>query len=464
MAPNPNTNDYKQTWEDMYQITHYKVPAYKAIADESIKSSLEKGVTYHRTFDSDFVVENMGGDGGYNNQAWVDSDETITINYVKDVSFFISKLNKFQANLPLQTRKARKAMNGLFLQMDSDVFGVAYQGAGSVVDDSVVTPGGTPGNGVSINVGNIMAVAAAAEQALALQNVVYDPAAQFSGDFRIDKNSDMPVAIISAQFYNILTQYLGGKTTVLGDNVSNSGYIGKYFGFNLYRSNNLPWTGNLVLATNPTDGDTFTLLNGIVNKIGGVLTNQSVTVTFRNTPTLVGEVKIASTAALTVTNLVNALNNPYVAIPNTTNTGFVPFIQGNLTTTQQKLFVGLTATQTNPATASGTTLSLQINGQGNVPVSQSMTAVGNVWTAAQQIQHNIFGVNKSISVVLQYGPEFEILQSNPAPGSSNSGRVGWDFVTWFTYGIKVFNDQAPKLVDVQVRSDGFVTNPVNTFN
>lgn len=456
MAPNPNVNDFKQTWSDVYEITHYKVPAYKAIADESIKPSLEKGQVYHRTWDTDFVVENMGGDGGYNNQAWTDSDETITINFVKDVSFYIKKLDKLQANLPLQVRKARKAMNNLFLQIDGDVFGAAYAGANSAVDDGSL--GGTAGNGITLSVGNIMATFSAAETALRLANVIYDPTASYSGDFKADRAVVMPVAVVSAQLYSVLLQFLGGKTTVLGDNVSNSGYVGKYFGFNLYVSNNLPWTGSLVLATNPTAGDTFTLLNGISNKIGGVATPQAITFTFRATPTVAGDVVIGTSAQVTVNNLINALNSPYTTIANTSTTGYVPFIPGSLTTTQQKLFNGLTATN------STTTLLLQINGQGNVPVTQVMTAGGNIWTLAKQVQHNIFGVNKSISVVIQYGPDLEILQSNPAPGSSNSGRVGWDFVTWFTYGIKVFNDQGPMLVDVQVRTDSFTTNPVNTFN
>ena len=461
MAANPNTNDFKQTWMDIYEIVHYKTPSYKAIADESFQEKLKKGTILHRTYDSDFVVENMGGDGGYNNQAWSDNDETITINFVKDVSFYISDLNEFQANLPIQVHKARKAMNNLFLQMDSDVLGAAFAGAGSVVDDGVL--GGTAGNGISASVGNVQAIFSACEQALRLANVIYDPTATFSGDFKLDKSNVMPVAIVSAQLYNILLQFLGGKTTILGDNVSNSGYTGKYFGFNLFVSNNLPWTGNLVLATNPTAGDTFTLLNGVVNTIGGSTVAQSITFTFRAAPSVAGDVVIASTAAKTVTNLVNALNAPYNLIGNTADTGYVPFVQSTLTTTQQKLFVGLTATQTNPASASGTTLTLQINGQGNVPVAQSMTAGGNIWTLAKQVQHNIFGVNNSITVVLQYGPNFDILQSNPAPGSNNSGRVGKDFITWFNYGIKVFNDQAPMLVDVQIRTDSFTTNPVNTF-
>jgi hypothetical protein len=455
-AANSNTNDFMQTWEDVYQITHYKVPAYKAIADESIKPNLEKGQVYHRTYDSDFVVEDMGGDGGYNNQAWTDSDETITINFEKDVSFYIKKLDKFQAQLPLQVKKARKAMNNLFLQLDSDVFGAAFQGAGSLVDDGVL--GGTPGNAINLNVGNVMAVCSASEMNLRLNNVIYDPTAQYTGDFKLDRQNTMPVAVISAQFYNILLQFLGGKTTELGDNVSNSGYVGKYFGFNLYVSNNLPWTGQLALPVNPTAGDTITFLNGVVNKIGGTPVPQAITFTFQTTPVLAGDVVIGTTAADTIANLVNVFNAPYTLIPNTATTGYVPYAAGNLTTTQKKFFVGLSST------SNGTNILVQANGQGNVPVSQSMTAPSDIWTLTQQKQHNIFAVTKSISVVIQYGPYLEILQSNPAQNSGNSGRVGWDFVTWMAYGIKVFNDQTPQLVDVQVGSSTFTTNPVNTFN
>ena len=456
MSANPNTNNFKETWENEYQLTHYKVPAYKAIADESLKPMLEKGQKLHRTYDSDFVTEDMGGDGGYNNQAWSDSDEYIYINYVKDVSFYIKKLDKFQANLPLQIRKARKAMNNLFLQLDGDVLGAAYAGAGSTVDDGSL--GGTAGNGIALTTSNIITTFAAAETALRLANVIYDPAASYSGDFKLDREISMPVAIISPQVYSLLLQYLGGKTTQLGDNVSNSGYVGKYFGFNLFCSNGLPWSGSLVLATNPTAGDTLTLLSGVTQKIGGSSVDESITFTFRASPSAIGDVAIGTAAQDTVNNLVVALNAPYTLIANTATTGYVPFVKSSLTATQQKLLSNLTASNVT------TTFNLKVNGMGNIPVGKSMNAGGNIWTTTKQVQHNIFGVNKSISVVIQYGPDFEVLQSNPASGSNNSGRVGWDFVTWFTYGIKVFNDQAPMLVDVQIMTSTFTTAPNATFN
>lgn len=448
MGANPNTNVFKQTWSDIYQVAHYKVPSYKAIADESIRSSLTKGQIYHRDYDTDFIVNTMGADGSYVNQAWSDTDETLTVNYEKETSFFIKDLDAFQANLPLQTRKATKAMNAIFLRIDADVLSLAYQGAGTTVDDGSI--GGTTGNGITVSTGNIQSIFAGAELALRLQNVIYNPAATFDGKFKKDTVESIPTALISAQMYSTLQQYLGGKVTQLGDEVSHSGFVGKYFGFNLFVTNNLAWTGSFALPTNPTDGDTFTLLTGVTQQ--GV--SQALTFRFKSTPAAAGDLVVGSTVADTIANMVAALAAPYTLIANTATTGYYPLVQSSLTTTQQKLFIGSTFTN---ATTSVTFL---ITGQGNVPVTQVMTAAGNIWTAAKQVQHNIFGVNKSISVVIQKTPNLDILQANPT-STSFSGRVGSDFVTWCAYGIKVFRDQSPMLVDVQVRTDGFTTAPAN---
>lgn len=448
MGANPNTNVFMQTWSDIYQVSHYKVPSYKAIADESIRPKLTKGQIYHRDYDTDFIVNTMGADGSYVNQAWTDTDETLTVNYEKETSFFIKDLDAFQANLPLQTRKATKAMNAIFLRIDADVLSLAYQGAGTTVDDGSI--GGTTGNGITVSVGNIQSIFAGAELALRLQNVIYNPAATFDGKFKKDSVESVPTALISAQMYSTLQQYLGGKVTQLGDEVSHSGFVGKYFGFNLFVTNNLAWTGSFALPINPTEGDTFALLSGVTQQ--GV--SQVLTFRFKSTPVAAGDLVIGTTVADTIANMVAALSAPYTTIANTATTGYFPLVQSSLTVTQQKLFIGSTFTNAS------TSVTFLITGQGNVPVTQTMTNAGNLWTAAKQVQHNIFGVNKSISVVIQKTPNLDILQANPT-STSFSGRVGSDFVTWCAYGIKVFRDQSPMLVDVQVRTDGFTSAPAN---
>ena len=97
MAANPNKMSFKETWENVYQVSHYKVPAYKAIADESLEAKLTKGQKIHRRYASDFYVNDMGADGSYSTQALSDADEYLTVDTVKEVSFYIKELDEFQS-------------------------------------------------------------------------------------------------------------------------------------------------------------------------------------------------------------------------------------------------------------------------------------------------------------------------------------------------------------------------------
>lgn len=72
------------------------------------------------------------------------------------------------------------------------------------------------------------------------------------------------------------------------------GYRGMFKGMKIYESNNLTATRVLQLATNPTAGDTVTILG--------------VTFTFVATPTNPGDVDIGGSAAVSVDNLVAAIN------------------------------------------------------------------------------------------------------------------------------------------------------------
>lgn len=466
---NPNTMDFKQTWDNVYQVTHYKAPGYKAIADESIVPKLQEGQQFHRTYTSDVPADDMGGDGGYNTTPITDSDEFITVNKVKQASFSIKKLDEIQAHLPVRIKYARKSMNSLFQQIDGDVFLAAYQGAGSIVDNGSL--GGSSGTSIVPTVGNIQNIFGAAETQLRLNNIIYRPEAVFAGSFKLDSVNAMPVAVVSAQVYNVLLLYLGGKTSALGDEVSRNGFIGKFFGFNTFVNNNLAWSARIAIPVQPTDGDVVQLLSGV--SIKGV--SQTITLTFKTTlGTTSGNVLIGGSAAAATTNLVALLNQPYTA----TSTKTVPFNKSNglgdgtgtitVTAMEQRLLSNVVALQTDvngvAAPSTGTYITLTVGGMGNVPVSATFVSGSNSIPTTTQTQHNIFGVTKSISVVIQRTPMFEILQSNPAANSGNSGRVAKDFVTWVPYGIQVFTDQVPQLIDVQINTATFTSAPVNVFN
>src|SRR5207253_7060271 len=110
--------------------------------------------------------------------------------------------------------------------------------------------GGTSGNAFTVTASNVATVFTTAMQKLRLKNVVYNNRFQSSMDLEVPEG--MPIAIISPEILSYIELYLGGKDTLLGDQVSRNGYSGYFMGFNLFIANTLPWTGVLSLVTQPT--------------------------------------------------------------------------------------------------------------------------------------------------------------------------------------------------------------------
>lgn len=445
MGANPNTFAFKQVWDNLYEITHYKQPVYRAIASERIEPMLTKGDTFYREYTSDFYVENLGADGAYTTQGLTDTQESLVVNTEKDVSFYVAKPDLVKQHLPTVIKYGRKAMNRLFLQIDADVLGNAYFNAGTIVDDGSL--GGTSGNGLTPSVGNIQNLFTYAQMVLQLNNVEYGPNEQYSGDVKLDTTRSMAVSIITPQVYQVLLQYLGGKTTLLGDATTKNGFATLFMGFNIFVSNQTGWSSSLALPTLPTDGDTMTI-NGITFTFKTVLGSTA------------GNIIIADTAAHQAQLVASVLNAPFTNAASGTwaNTSSNYVVLAG-TTAQRKALSNVTAVEGLTADSyttdtTGTFVNFRMYGFGTIVVSSTFTAAGNTFTSARQKQHCIFGVNNSIAVVIQQRPEF---LENPV-----SGKVGRDYVTWTMYGIKVFTDQAPMLIDVQINSSTY-TAPSNNF-
>lgn len=441
MAANPNTQTLKQVWMDQYQLTHYKQPVFRAIAEEKMLTGmLKKGDTINWSYMSDFYVENMGGDGSYNTQAQADTNETLVINQVKDTSFYEFQKDLEQAHYNVKTEYAKKAMNKIFLQIDADVLVAAYQGASSVVDNGTLVTGSSSAVPITIGVTNVFVMFSAVNLQLQLNNVIYDPNLAFTKEVKLEKVSGMPVAIISPQVYQALILYLGGKTTVLGDKVSVSGHAGAFMSFNLFVSNQTASSIAVNLTTQPSDGDAF-VINGL-------------TFTFRTTiGSTAGNILIGGSAGAAQLNLIATLAAPFTTTANTV-------AQVNNVTNQNKLAnLVCTAFTSNQAT-------IYQGGIGTMTVTLGQNTAANVWGGAFTgntnagtqtggvttgtvvvIQHNIFGVSKSVGLCLQHEPSLYV---NPV-----SGKVGKDYVTWTFYGIKVFKYMTTQLVDVQINASSF---------
>ena len=426
MGANPNTQTLKQVWFEEYQLTHYKQPVFRAITEEKmVEGKLNKGDTINWSYKSDFYVNEMGADGSYSTQAQTDTNEQLVINTVKEVSFYEFQKDLEQAQYPVKVAYAQKAMNKIFLQLDADVLLAAYQGATNSLT-AADFGGSAVGIALSTSGANIPQIFSSVNLKLQLANVIYDPNLTFTKDVKLEKVVGMPVALISPQVYQALIVFLGGKTTVLGDKVSVSGHAGAYMGFNLFVSNALPWTSQITLAATPTNGDTITI-NGLVFK-------------FVTSATNAGEMTISGTSQAILRSAINA---PFTAV-----SGYVA--QTDNATNRLKL-AGLSI-----GTFGSNLATLTQKGIGNAIVSTSFTSASNFFTTGLQIQHNIFGVSRSVALVLQKYPELYV--------NHVSGKVGKDYVTWCYYGTKVFTYQAGQLVDVQIDSSTFTSQPTVTTN
>ena len=422
MAANPNTMTFKTVFSAEYQKSHYREPVYQILADTRLESQLTKGQTIARSYASDVTVNDMGADGSYSTQAITDTQETLVINKEKEASIYIKELDLLQAHLPVKQKYGSKLANALINQIDGDVLLAAYQGAGTTLDDGDFA--GTDGNGFTVTESNVARVFTTAMQKLRLNNVVYNRRFQGGTKMKLEVPEGMPIAVISPEILTYIELYLGGKDTLLGDQVSRNGYAGYFMGFELFVSNALAWTGSLALATNPTADDTVTV-NGV-------------TFTFKATPANPGEIDIGADADATRILLQNAINGSSTG--QNSATGYYEVSAAN-----RRLLKNITATDN----ASPNTLTLVSSGWGTVVVSETLTAAADVWTTTKQQLHCIFALSKSVSLVVQKQPS---LVDNPV-----SGKIGRDYIAWTAYGIKVFTDQAQQIVELAVNSSAFTS-------
>jgi hypothetical protein len=418
MAVNPNTMTFQTVFSKEYQMSHFKEPVYQILADTRLESDLVKGQTISRSYASDVQVNDMGGDGSYSTQAITDTAETLTINKEKEASIYIKKLDELQAHLPLKVKYGRKLANALINQIDGDVLLAAYQGAGTTLDDGSFS--GTAGNGFTLTSSNIATVFVTAMQKLRLNNVVYNK--RFQGGMKLEVPEGMPIAVISPEMLSYIELYLGGKDTLLGDQVSRNGYAGYFMGFELFVSNALAWTATLELPTIPTDTDTL-VLNGV-----------TLTADADGAAVGAGHYSIQAAvddAAASLVQLINGTGTP----------GVDNYI--DVSAADRRKLKNITASYDT-----GTNLlTLVSSGWGTVPVSETFTAAGNVFTAGLECIHPIFALSKSLSLVVQKDPSME--------ENFVSGKIGRDYIAWTVYGIKVFQDQAPMIVQLAVRADTF---------
>jgi hypothetical protein len=229
-------------------------------------------------------------------------------------------------------------------------------------------------------------------------------------------------AIVGAHTVGVLRQVKGNRESTLGDSVLANGIIGPWQGWTVVQNNNLPYSASLELATNPTAGDTFTIAG--------------VTFTARATPALPGEFDIGADAAATRVIMVNAINGS--ATGKNSATGYFEISSENrfvLTEKRQVVAVdNIAGTQ------------IDITGYGDIVVSETFTAAGNVWSG--QLQHSVFMVRGAIDLAVQMPASVEVTRKEKGFA---------DYIKSLEmFKAKAFDDGARVLVDVKLDASTWV--------
>lgn len=432
MANNLDNGSFKEYFSKRMQITHHKVDVFRAICSFEEASNLKEGDTVNRPYRSKMVGQSYTRGTAFTVRDIQKTNEQLAVSTAKVAPFYVDDLDALQSQHNDMNDFADDAVVVLGNIIDGDVLG-EYDQAASSVSEADITSGGSSSNGITADTTNIVAIFSKAKLKLKRKNALSNKLVPRVPDGPM-RGAKQLFAVISPDFEAVLMEYIASRHSSLGDSTNLSGHIGNQWGFDLYVSNSVGWSGVLTMDTDPTAGDTVVIQ--VPNK-------ETITMTARNpigvvaSSFLVGTSADASRAALA-----GLINNPsttsanQVAMSSTLgSSGYSPVDS----------MEGIVATNSDSAN----TLTIKAEGVGFLIVSDTLTAAADGWTAAQQIQHLLFGVKGAIEVVIQKEPNVEV--------KDVPDKIGKNVVPWTLYGLKTFKEGTVRLVDVKVRTDAYAS-------
>ena len=385
-----------ELWRPTMQKTFFKESTALGVASVDLRAELAVGDTLHQPYGSYARVQSYTKGTDITVKDVDSTDDTLTVSTAKVASFYVDDIDRIQNKYDAISNFASGAQRQLNNYLDQVVL-AEYASARTTLDDGDL--GGTDGNGVVHQASNTASIFTAMGRVL-------------NSKKRLSQDR---FVMIGPRMLEVVQNYVGNRETGFGDTVADNGKVARRFGFDLVLSNNLPWTGSLKIATQPTDGDTV-VINGV-------------TLTFKTTLTgaaTLGEVLIGATASTARTNLKKALLDE----------GTVDTHYSALTSDNRQLLeeAGLTT----GGTGSVTIVSNDINFVmfGDVVVSETLTAAADVWSA--QVQYSLSGVRGSIAIVTQKSPTVVFRDAQL--------RLGKYVHPWMLYGVKTFERMKDQLV------------------
>lgn len=401
------TASFPEYWSRGLQRYLYKHAVYPAIVSWEAHKALKDGDTFNKPYGSDLAVSDYTRGQAFSVQTISTTNEYLTVDKQKVVPFYIDKFDELQDHYSMRNYFIKRAGERLANTIDGDVL-AEVANATYDLDYKDIDSTKTANYACPLTTTNIPLIFTVANRKLNEANVPMSERC----------------AVVDPRFFEILTQYLAGRATELGDRTNENGYMGKFMGIELYMSNALYWTGKLGMATNPTNGDTISI-NGV-------------TFTWKTTlGTAAGNINICSDAAHSVANLVASINAPGTSVAEDTDAGFVA-----LSAADQAKLKNITATN-------GTTyITLVAKGWGYIPVAETFTDTTDEWDDNLCMVHYLFGRKGAINLAIQAQPTTEV--------KDVPDKLGKNIVSYTMYGIKTFTEGANEIIDVKINTKDWV--------
>jgi len=390
--PNNFNSDFKEIWAKEQQEVFYKTNVASKIAGMSAEAQMKDGDVFHKTRRGALTAQIITRGTDMTLADLTNVDEFLTIDKQFGTAFDYHEFDSIQSAYDQAMGYGRDSGEALSNLVDAYVLAEALN-AGSVVSAGTLATTG------------VVAMLSGVNKSFRKKNV----------------SSNNKYGVISPEVEELIVQYVEGRETVGGDKVGENGYIGMYMGFKFYVSNQLTSTAVLGMATNPTAGDTITVGTQVFTFVAAI-------------GTTAGNVLIGASADATRANVATLINAPAT----TTATGVA--LTGNSLRTFQN-----TITAVNDNTAD--TLTVTARGIGVLDTAETLTAGADVWTASLQLQHNLFGIVGSPSLVIQRKPSIVEVQKQL--------QLGKNYLNGVLFGVKTFTEDANKMVDVTVRCDTY---------
>lgn len=396
------------------QVIHHKNAIYRKQANFEEKSGLENGKSVTRPARQRLYPSPYDSTLGVGAVRPTGTAEKLEINQSDAVSMLYDRIDQRQDKWDLANQYA----DDMGMDLDA-VIDARYQAeaenAASVIDAADFS--GSAGDGVTVSTSNIVRLFTAARKKMSRKNI----------------KDGMLFANVGPDVVQVITEYQAAKNTEWGDKANENGFKGRFFGFDIFETNNLLCQAVLGMATNPSNNDTVTI----------VLDGKTLTYTYVTTlGSTANTIHIKGSADLT-----RAATAAYFNGTGTAGTDYV-----DATEHSDPWIVKRYITATNDDSAD--TLTLKAKGGSYFDsVSETLTAGGDGWATNTQIQHSMFGVKGSVDLVIQNKPEVEF---DDKPRLTNGRRVlGVEATSFHLVGTKVFSDMADRLVNVKVRTDAF---------